>query len=91
MSNRETQSAWPYHNGAKHADGHLMSPFHPYGPMGNPLLFKMYSELEPIALSLDSAPPAMSALDEDGNSLPPTIPEQLSSRLSAMDKRCLER
>ena len=63
MSNREIQAAWHYHNGTKHPDGYLMDRWHSYDPMDNPLLFKIYSTLEPIPLSLDSSPSVMPALD----------------------------
>jgi len=63
VQNRDIQAAWHYHNGTKHPDGYLMDRWHSYDPMDNPLLFKIYSALEPIPLSLDSSPSAMPALD----------------------------
>ncbi len=62
MSNRDTQSAWRYHEGTKHPGGFLMDYRHSYDPSRNPLLFKIYSDLEPISLPLDTTPYGMSAL-----------------------------
>ena len=63
VQNRDIQAAWHYHNGTKHPDGYLMDRWHSYDPMDNPLLFKVYSALEPMPLSLDASPSAMPALD----------------------------
>lgn len=63
MLNQDVEAAWHYHNGTKHPDGFLMDPSHSYDPMDNPLLFKIYPDLELIPLSLDSLPPKMPALD----------------------------
>ena len=63
VQNRNIQAAWHYHNGTKHPDGYLMDRWHSYDPMDNPLLFKVYSALEPMPLSLDASPSAMTALD----------------------------
>ena len=65
MPNRDIQAAWHYHNGTKHPDGYLMDRWHSYDPSANPLLFKIYSELDPLPLPLDKSPgkvPALSAV-----------------------------
>ena len=69
MSNREIQAAWDYHNGTKHPDGHLMDRWHSYDPMDNPILFKIYSDLEPIPLRLNTSTMTMTALDAISNSV----------------------
>ena len=62
MANQEIQAAWHYHNGTKHPDGYLMDRWHSFDPMHQPLLFKIYSDAEPIPLPLDPSPSAVSAL-----------------------------
>ena len=65
MDNRDTQAARTYHDGTKHPGGQLMNPHHRYNPMRNPLPYKIYEGLDPIPLSLDTAPtnlPALSAI-----------------------------
>ena len=79
MPNQDVEAAWHYHNGTKHPDGFLMDPWHSYDPMDNPLLFKIYPDLEPILLSLDSLPPQMPALDAIAASV------GLSSRPNTLD------
>ena len=63
MPNQDVEAAWHYHNGTKHPDGFLMDPWHSYDPMDNPILFKIYPNLEPIPLAVDSLSPQMPALD----------------------------
>ena len=82
MSNREIQDAWHYHNGTKHPNGHLMDRWHSYDPMDNPLLFKIYSELEPIPLYLDTSPSNMTALDAISTSAGSSSNIQVPSFLS---------
>ena len=67
MANRQTRAAWNYHDGTKHPGGPLMNPLHRYDPMRNPLLFKIYEELDLIQLSLDvpTGVPALSAITTD--------------------------
>ncbi|PKB65944.1 MAG: hypothetical protein BZY81_08580 [SAR202 cluster bacterium Io17-Chloro-G4] len=77
MPNRDTQAAWHYHNGTKHPDGFLMDPWHSYDPMDNPLLFKIYSELDPIPLSPDSSPTGMPALEAISSSVEPSAKAQV--------------
>ena len=65
MANREIQATWDYHNGTKHPHGNLMDPRHSFDPSSQPLLFKIYPDLEPIPLPLEAAPsvvPALSAI-----------------------------
>ena len=65
MANRETQATWDYHNGTKHPHGNLMDPRHSFDPSSQPLLFKIYPDLEPIPLRIEASPsvvPALSAI-----------------------------
>ena len=62
MTNQDTQAAWRYHNGTKHPDGELVDRWHQFDPMSQPLLYKIYSDLPPVPLTLDSAPSGVSAL-----------------------------
>ena len=62
MPNSDTQAALRYHDGTKHPDGFLMSRYHTFDPMRQPLLFKIYWDLEPIPLPLDPSPRGMAAL-----------------------------
>ncbi len=62
MANREIQSTWYYHNGTKHPHGNLMDPRHSFDPSSQPLLFKVYSDLEPIPLPFEASPSVMPAL-----------------------------
>ena len=52
MVNREIQATWYYHNGTKHPHGNLMDPRHSFDPSSQPLLFKIYPDLDPIPLPL---------------------------------------
>ena len=68
MPNQDIQATWHYHNGTKHPDGSLMDRWHSYDPMNNPLLFKIYTGLEPIHLpqsKLRSEMPALSAISSN--------------------------
>ena len=68
MANWDTAAAWHYHNGTKHPHGYLMNPGHRFNPMQHPVLFKTYSDLEAIPLSVDTSPrsvPALSAIASD--------------------------
>ena len=65
MVNREIQATWHYHNGTKHPHGNLMDPRHSFDPSSQPLLFKIYPELDPIPLPFEASPsvvPALSAI-----------------------------
>ncbi len=64
MSNQDIQATWHYHDGTKHPYGRLMDPQHHFDPSRQPLLFKIYKDLPPISLPLDSSPsvPALEAI-----------------------------
>ena len=65
MVNREIQATWYYHNGTKHPHGNLMDPRHSFDPSSQPLLFKIYPDLDPIPLPFEASPsvvPALSAI-----------------------------
>ena len=65
MVNREVQATWYYHNGTKHPHGNLMDPRHSFDPSSQPLLFKIYPDLDPIPLPFEASPsvvPALSAI-----------------------------
>ncbi|MFQ6030672.1 MAG: SagB/ThcOx family dehydrogenase [Dehalococcoidia bacterium] len=68
MANQEIQATWHYHNGTKHPHGNLMDPWHSFDPSSQPLLFKIYSDLEPIPLPFEASPsvvPALSVISTD--------------------------
>ena len=67
MSNQDIQATWHYHDGTKHPSGRLMHPLHRFDPGRQPLLFKIYKDLPPIALPLDPSPsvPALAAIVGD--------------------------
>ena len=52
MVNREIQATWYYHNGTKHPQGNLMDPRHSFDPSSQPLLFKIYPDLDPIPIAV---------------------------------------
>ena len=62
MLNDDTQAAWDYHNGTKHPDGTLFDPSWVYNNSMRPFLFKVYSELTPIPLPLDTTSQSTPAL-----------------------------
>jgi SagB-type dehydrogenase family enzyme len=77
MDNRDIDFTWKYHNGTKHPGGPLLNPRHQYNPMLNPLPFKIYEDLDPVPLSIDSrllGIPALSAIAAD---VYPTVGEQV--------------
>ncbi|MCH8206317.1 MAG: hypothetical protein IH956_04865, partial [Chloroflexi bacterium] len=71
MSNSHTDAARSYHNGTKHPDGHLMDPLHRFDPMRRPVLFKSYTELEPVTLPRDLADLGVPALEAISTDVPP--------------------
>ena len=73
MTNQDTQAAWRYHNGTKHPHGELMDRWHQFDPMSQPLLYKIYSDLQPVPLSLDSAPSGVPALSAISTSASTTV------------------
>jgi SagB-type dehydrogenase family enzyme len=65
MNNRDIKAAWAYHNGTKHSYQSIRANPHYLDWETQPLPFKIYPELEPIALSQEissSAMPALSAI-----------------------------
>lgn len=62
MRNDDIQATWHYHNGTKHPNGYLLDRWHFYDPRDQPRLFKVYPDLEPIPLPLDTMPRGMPAL-----------------------------
>ena len=62
MANRGIQATWDYHNGTKHPHGNLIDPRHSFDPSSQPLLYKIYPDLEPIPLRLEASPPVVPAL-----------------------------
>ncbi|HEX7734769.1 MAG TPA: SagB/ThcOx family dehydrogenase [Ktedonobacteraceae bacterium] len=61
MLNNDLQATWNYHDGTKHPDGMLLDYSLPYTQDMRPLLFKMYTDLSPRSLPLDSGPGGVSA------------------------------
>jgi SagB-type dehydrogenase family enzyme len=53
MHNKDLQAAWHFHNGTKHPNGYLLDYHHHYDPINQPLLFKLYPDLDPIHLPVD--------------------------------------
>ena len=62
MNNRELDAAWAYHNGTKHSYPGIRANPHYLDWDNQPLPFKIYPELEPIALSQEIASSTMPAL-----------------------------
>jgi SagB-type dehydrogenase family enzyme len=64
VSNHDIQATWHYHDGTKHPSGRLLNPQHRFDPGRQPLLFKIYRNLPPISLPLDTAGslPALEAI-----------------------------
>jgi SagB-type dehydrogenase family enzyme len=50
MKNREIEAAWNYHNGTKHSYESIRANRHYLDWQNQPMPFKIYSQLEPIAL-----------------------------------------
>ena len=72
MNNREIKAAWHYHDGTKHPNGYLMNPWHSFDPMSQPTLFKRYSDVEPLPLSLDTSSSGVPALTAISTSFTPS-------------------
>ncbi|MFI5341676.1 MAG: SagB family peptide dehydrogenase [Candidatus Methylomirabilales bacterium] len=60
--NRNLDAAWTYHNGTKHSYQSVRSSTHSLDFSNQPLPFKIYTTLEPIALPEDFPPLTMPAL-----------------------------
>ena len=62
MTNRQTEDAWAYHDATKHSYQSIRSKPHYLDWENQPLAFKMYSNLPPIALPQDLSSAGMPAL-----------------------------
>jgi SagB-type dehydrogenase family enzyme len=62
MNNRETDAAWVYHNGTKHSYQSVRSSRHYLDFENQPVSFKLYSDLKPIALPAQLSSSGMPAL-----------------------------
>jgi len=63
VGNRDTEATWIYHDGTKHSYESVRTGDHFLDWPNQPLPFKIYSTLDPIALPQDFAHPDMPALD----------------------------
>jgi len=69
MKNREIEAAWDYHNGTKHSYQSIRANQHYLDWENQPLAFKIYPKLEPIALPehlSSSDVPALRAISSSG-------------------------
>ena len=65
MPNRDTQKSWEYHNATKHSSWSIRNNPHFLDWPNQPIPFKIYSDLEPIALAQEfshSTVPALAAI-----------------------------
>ncbi len=62
MNNRDLDAAWRYHNGTKHSYQSVRGDSHRLDWRNEPLLFKVYPKLDPIALPRQVAPIGVAAL-----------------------------
>lgn len=62
MNNRESEAAWAYHNDTKHSYQSIRANRHYLDWDNQPMPFKIYSELEPIALPQHLSSSGMAAL-----------------------------
>jgi SagB-type dehydrogenase family enzyme len=89
MTNRELEAAWNYHNSTKHSYDSIHTQAHYLDWENQPLPFKIYQGLEPMALPqelLASGVPALSAVSADNppveaSSIPPLSLPLLASLL----------
>src|SRR5215510_10314874 len=63
MKNRDVQAAWTYHNSTKHSYQSIRTNRHYLDWENQPIPFKIYSELEPIALPKQLSSSGMAALE----------------------------
>ena len=77
MANQDIQAARDYHEGTKHPYGNLMDRWHSFDQMSQPLLFKIYSDLEPIPLPHDVSPGIMPALSAISTTVAPSSAGQI--------------
>ena len=62
MGNRDQDAGWKYHNGTKHSYQSVRDDSHRLDWRNQPLLFKVYAKLDPIALPRHVAPTGVAAL-----------------------------
>ena len=62
MNNRDLEATWSYHDGTKHSLSSLYNDPHYMDFANQPLLFKIYSTLEPIPLPQDFPPSEVTGL-----------------------------
>ena len=77
MNNRDLQATRQYHNGTKHPRGYLLNPWHRFDPASQPLLFKMYTDLESIPLPLNPSLAGVPALFATSTNIAPTAEERM--------------
>jgi len=63
MSNHDLSAAWQYHDGTKHSLQSVYASRHVLDWTNQPLPYKIYSSLEPIALPSEFPPSSMPALE----------------------------
>jgi SagB-type dehydrogenase family enzyme len=63
MSNRDVDATWRYHDGTKHSIQSVRASRHMLDWSNQPIPYKIYTSLAPIALPNDFAPSTLSALD----------------------------
>jgi SagB-type dehydrogenase family enzyme len=71
VSNRDVQAAWSYHNATKHSYRSVRNNPHYLDWANQPLPFKVYPELEPIALPREAPQTGVAALSAIAESLRP--------------------
>ena len=81
MKNRDIEAAWNYHNGTKHSYQSIRANRHYLDWENQPMPFKIYSNLEPIALPQhlsSSGMPALMAVSASGAAVddPTTLSSQ---------------
>ncbi len=70
MKNRDTDAAWQYHDGTKHSYSSIHTNQHFMDWANRPLLFKIYPNIEPIALPKDVPQTGVAALSAISISVP---------------------
>lgn len=79
MKNRDLQATWAYHNGTKHSYESIRTNRHYLDWENQPIPFKIYSQLEPIALPQQLSSSGMTALEAISSSEfstnDPVVPE----------------
>ena len=79
MKNRDLQATWAYHNGTKHSYESIRTNRHYLDWENQPIPFKIYSQLEPIALPQQLSSSGMTALEaistSEFSTNDPVVPE----------------